>query len=58
MTRGYEVGAAGGFTKKFIKCKNFKISDFADHEHLDYKNIDAQKQVLLMKNLILLFLQI
>ncbi len=40
---GVEVGAAGGFTKKFINCKNFKISDFADHEHLDYKNIDAQK---------------
>jgi SAM-dependent methyltransferase len=40
---GIEVGAAGGFTKKFIKCKNFKISDFADHDHLDYKNIDAQK---------------
>ena len=40
---GVEVGAAGGFTKKFIKCKNFKISDFSDHEHLDYKNIDAQK---------------
>lgn len=39
---GIEVGAAGGFTKKFIKCKNFKISDFSDHEHLDYKNIDAQ----------------
>jgi len=40
---GVEVGAAGGFTKKFIKCKNFKISDFSDHKHLDYKNIDAQK---------------
>ena len=40
---GIEVGAAGGFTKKFIKCKNFKISDFSNHDHLDYKNIDAQK---------------
>ena len=40
---GIEVGAAGGFTKKFIKCKNFKISDFSNHKHLDYKNIDAQK---------------
>jgi len=36
---GIEVGAAGGFTKKFIKCKNFKISDFSNHSHLDYKNI-------------------
>ena len=40
---GIEVGAAGGFTKKFIKCKNFKISDFSNYDHLDYKNIDAQK---------------
>lgn len=39
---GIEVGAAGGFTKNFINCKNFKISDFSNHEHLDYKNIDAQ----------------
>ena len=39
---GIEVGAAAGFSKKFIKSKNFKISDFADHDHLDYKNIDAQ----------------
>ncbi len=39
---GIEVGAAAGFSKKFIKCKNFKISDFADHDHLDFKNIDAQ----------------
>ena len=28
--------------KKFIKNKNFKISDFSNHNHLDYKNIDAQ----------------
>ena len=39
---GLEVGAAAGFSKKFINCKNFKISDFSSHSHLDYKNIDAQ----------------
>tara|TARA_E500000178_G_scaffold181523_1_gene180192 strand:- start:1260 stop:2063 length:804 start_codon:yes stop_codon:yes gene_type:complete len=39
---GVEVGAAAGFSKKFINCKNFKISDFSNHDHLDYKNIDAQ----------------
>ncbi len=39
---GIEVGAAAGFSKKFIKCKNFKISDFSNYNHLDYKNIDAQ----------------
>ena len=40
--KGIEVGAAAGFSKKFIKSKNFKISDFSDHNHLDHKNIDAQ----------------
>ena len=40
---GVEVGAAAGFSKKFIKCKNFKISDFSNYDHLDYKNIDAQR---------------
>ncbi len=39
---GVEVGAAAGFSKKFIKSKNFKISDFSNYEHLDFKNIDAQ----------------
>lgn len=39
---GIEVGAAAGFSKKFIKSKNFKISDYSDHPHLDFKNIDAQ----------------
>ncbi len=39
---GIEVGAAAGFSKKFIKSKNFKISDFSNYEHLDFKNIDAQ----------------
>ncbi len=39
---GIEVGAAAGFSKKFINNQNFKISDFSNHSHLDYKNIDAQ----------------
>tara|TARA_Y100001970_G_scaffold272777_1_gene369896 strand:+ start:2542 stop:3342 length:801 start_codon:yes stop_codon:yes gene_type:complete len=39
---GIEVGAAAGFSKKFIKSKNFKISDFSDYKHLDFKNVDAQ----------------
>ena len=38
---GIEVGAGPGLSKKFIINKNFKISDFADYQHLDYKNIDA-----------------
>lgn len=40
--KGIEVGAAAGFSKKFINCNNFKISDFSNHDHLDFKNIDAQ----------------
>jgi len=40
--KGLEVGADAGFSKNFIRCKDFKISDFSDHTHLDYKKIDAQ----------------
>ncbi len=40
--KGIEVGAAAGFSKKFIKSKNFKISDYDNLSHLDYKNVDAQ----------------
>jgi len=39
---GLEVGAGPGLSREFIKNKNLKISDFSDHKHLDYKNIDAQ----------------
>ena len=37
--KGIEVGSAAGFSKRFIKCRNFKISDFSNHDHLDFKNI-------------------
>ena len=40
---GVEVGSGAGFAKNFIKNKNFKLSDISDDDHLDYKNIDAQK---------------
>ncbi len=40
---GLEVGAGAGLSKKFILNKNLKISDFSKHQHLDYKNVDAQK---------------
>ena len=39
---GVELGSGPGFSKEFIKNKNLKISDLSDHDHLDYKNIDAQ----------------
>tara|TARA_B100000686_G_scaffold347762_1_gene437195 strand:+ start:483 stop:1289 length:807 start_codon:yes stop_codon:yes gene_type:complete len=43
---GIEMGAGAGLSKKFILNKNLKISDFSDHQHLDYKNIDAQNTKL------------
>ncbi len=39
---GIEVGSGAGFTKDFIKNKNFKLTDLGNDEHLDIKNIDAQ----------------
>ena len=39
---GIEVGSGVGFSKDYIKNKNFKISDISSEDHLDYKNIDAQ----------------
>ena len=41
--KGLEVGAGTGFSKNYIKNKNFVISDLAMHSHLDLKNIDAQQ---------------
>jgi len=43
---GLEVGAGAGFSKEFILNKNFKISDLADNDHLDHKNIDSQNTKL------------
>ena len=40
---GIEVGSGAGFSKEFITNKNFKLTDLGDDEHLDHKNIDAQK---------------
>ncbi len=39
---GIEVGSGAGFSKEFIKNKNFKLTDLGDDNHLDFKNIDAQ----------------
>ena len=33
---GIEVGAGPGLSKEFIQNNNLKISDFSDHQHLDY----------------------
>ncbi len=39
---GLEVGSGAGFTKNYIKNKNFKTSDLSNDNHLDFKNVDAQ----------------
>ncbi|MDB9760576.1 class I SAM-dependent methyltransferase [Pelagibacteraceae bacterium] len=39
---GLEVGSGAGFTRFYIKNKNFKMSDLSEDPHLDFKNIDAQ----------------
>ena len=40
--QGIEVGSGAGFSKDFIKNKNFKLTDLGEDPHLDFKNIDAQ----------------
>ena len=55
---GLEVGAGAGLSKHFILNKNLKISDFSNHPHLDFKNVDAQKLNLMKIVLIILFHQI
>ena len=39
---GIEVGSGAGFTKDFIRNKNFKLTDLGQDNHLDFKDIDAQ----------------
>tara|TARA_B100000575_G_scaffold293401_1_gene304684 strand:+ start:1216 stop:2022 length:807 start_codon:yes stop_codon:yes gene_type:complete len=39
---GIEVGSGAGFSKEFIKNRNFKLTDLGEDSHLDFKNIDAQ----------------
>ena len=39
---GIEVGSGAGFSKDFIKNRNFKLTDIGEDDHLDFKNIDAQ----------------
>ncbi len=38
---GIEVGAGTGVSKEFIRCKNYKITDYAENEWLDIKMVDA-----------------
>lgn len=38
---GIEVGCGTGLSKLFIKCRNYRITDFAENEWLDDKMVDA-----------------
>lgn len=38
---GVELGSGTGVSKKFIRAHSFIITDFADHEWLDVKTVDA-----------------
>ena len=43
---GVELGSGPGFSKEFIKNKNFKISDLSDNNHLDYNDHVNRKGVM------------
>ena len=38
---GIEVGAGTGVSKEFIKAARYSLTDLADHDWLDRKNVDA-----------------
>ncbi len=38
---GIEVGCGTGLSKLFIKCRNYRITDYANNEWLDDKMVDA-----------------
>jgi SAM-dependent methyltransferase len=38
---GVEVGCGTGVSKDYVKAKEYRVSDFADHAWLDLKNVDA-----------------
>ena len=39
--KGIEVGCGTGLSKLFIKCKDYRITDYANNEWLDDKMVDA-----------------
>lgn len=40
-SRGVEVGSGAGISKAYIRAKSFLLTDYADKEWLDVKNVDA-----------------
>ena len=49
---GLEVGSGAGFAKHFIKNKNFKTSDLSNDQHLDFKKLMHNQQILNLRHLI------
>ena len=39
--KGIDVGCGSGISKFYIKAKNFILTDYADNDWLDVKNVDA-----------------
>ncbi len=42
-SHGIEIGSGAGFSKLYINCNNFEITDYADFDWLDKKMVDAMK---------------
>jgi SAM-dependent methyltransferase len=38
---GADIGCGAGFSKEFIRAKKLYLTDFAEHDFLDFKNVDA-----------------
>ena len=38
---GIEIGCGAGLSREFIRCRNLRLTDFADHDWLDVKGVDA-----------------
>jgi SAM-dependent methyltransferase len=38
---GIEVGCGSGLSKEFIRAKDYKLTDYADHPWIDVPNVDA-----------------
>jgi SAM-dependent methyltransferase len=39
--RGIEIGAGAGLSREFIRCKQLLLTDLADHDWLDLKQVNA-----------------
>jgi SAM-dependent methyltransferase len=38
---GADIGCGAGFSREFIKARTLYLTDFAEHDFLDFKNVDA-----------------